>query len=302
MVAHSAGRGRQRSRATPRGKKAKIMMLTKRAKETRAATPGAHGPAIFLSPHYDDVALSCGGTVAALVAAACRPVMVTIFGGETPEELVGDFARWKHRRWGYESADAVLTVRREEDAAAAEILGCRTRWLGYFDAIYRGERYAADGELFGYLKEVEAGLVPLIADGIMSLPEWEAGTRVYVPLAIGGHVDHQITFATGQLLAARGITVFAYEDCPYAIHSPQGVIPRLTALAGRVGPAALVAIEDTLDRRLAAITAYTTQVPVIFRFTADMPGAVATHARKTGGALGAAGRYWSVLGTRSPGG
>jgi LmbE family N-acetylglucosaminyl deacetylase len=216
------------------GKKAKAMMA-KRALEMRATTPGAHSPAIFLSPHYDDVVLSCGGTVAALVAAECQPLMVTIFGGETPEELVGDFARWKHSRWGYESADAVLTVRRDEDAAAAAILGCRTRWLGYFDAIYRGERYAADGELFGDLKEVEAGLVPLIADEILSLPEWETGTTVYVPLAIGGHVDHQITFAAGQLLAARGISVFAYEDCPYAIHSPQGVAPRLAALEGQIG-------------------------------------------------------------------
>jgi len=42
------------------------------------------------------------------------------------------------------------------------------------------------------------------------------------------------------------------------------------------------------------------QVSVIFRFTADMPGAVATHARKTGGALGAAERYWPVLGAPSP--
>ena len=275
--------------------------MTKRTLETRAATPGADGPAIFLSPHYDDVVLSCGGTVAALVAAECQPLMVTIFGGETPEELVGDFARWKHHRWGYESADAVLTVRRDEDAAAAAILDCRTRWLGYFDAIYRGERYAADGELFGHLNAIEAGLVPLIADEILSLPEWEAGTTVYVPLAIGGHVDHQITFATGQLLASRGITVFAYEDCPYAIHSPQGVAPRLAALAGQIGPAAFVAIEGTLDRRIAAITAYTTQVPVIFRFTTDMPGAVTTHARNTGGPLGAAERYWPVLEGRSTG-
>lgn len=276
-------------------------MLIRRAIETEAAKPGTNGPAVFLSPHYDDVVLSCGGTVAALVAAECKPLMVTIFGGETPEESVGDFARWKHGRWGYESADAVLTVRRDEDAAAAAILGCRTRWLGYFDAIYRGERYAADGELFGHLKEVEAGLVPLIADEILSLPEWETGTTVYVPLAIGGHVDHQITFAAGQLLAARGITVFAFEDCLYAIHSPQGVAPRLSALAGQIGPATLVAIEETLNRRIAAIAAYTTQVPVIFRFTTDMPGAVATHARKTGGALGAAERYWPVLDRRSMG-
>lgn len=195
--------------------------------------PGALGPAIFLSPHYDDVVLSCGGTVATLVDAGCEPPMVAVFGGETPEELVGDFARWKHSRWGYDSADAVLGVRRGEDTAAATVLGCRTRWLGYFDAIYRGDRYARDGELCGQLREVEEGLVPLLADEISALPEWVEGTTVYVPLAIGDHVDHQITFAAGRLLAARGIPVFAYEDCPYAIHSPHRVAPRRAALGDR---------------------------------------------------------------------
>lgn len=259
--------------------------------------PGAPGPAIFLSPHYDDVVLSCGGTVAALAAGGWQPLMVTVFGGETPEELVGDFASWKHSRWGYASADDVLTVRRAEDTAAAAVLGCRTRWLGYFDAIYRGERYAADRELFGELREVERALVPLLADEVSSLPEWEPGTAVYVPLGVGGHVDHQLTFAAGQLLAARGIPVFAYEDCPYAIHTPEGVDRRLTALSGQVGPPALVPIAEALDRRIAAIAAYTTQLPVIFRFTDDMPGALAGHAARVGGALGPAERYWPVLAT-----
>ena len=258
--------------------------------------PGALGPAIFLSPHYDDVVLSCGGTVAILVDADYAPLMVTIFGGETPEELVGDFARWKHSRWGHDSADAVLGVRRGEDSAAAAVLGCRTRWLGYFDAIYRGDRYARDGELFGELQEVEEGLAPLIADEIVALPEWVAGTTVYVPLAIGDHVDHQITFAAGRLLAARGIPVFAYEDCPYAIHSPQRIAPRLAALGDQIGPPIAMPTPTTLSRRIAAIAAYTTQVPVIFRFTDDMPGAVTAHAEAVGGELGPAERYWRVRG------
>jgi LmbE family N-acetylglucosaminyl deacetylase len=263
---------------------------------TSQIRPGMRGPAIFLSPHYDDVVLSCGGTVAALADWGCRPLVVTIFGGETPEELVGEFARWKHSRWGYESADAVLAVRREEDLAAAAELGCRTRWFGYFDAIYRGDRYAADGELFGRLLPAEEGLIPLISGEIESLPEWEEGTVVYVPLGVGGHVDHQLTFAVGQMLASRGVPVFAYEDCPYAIHTPQGVDRRLAQIEDQVGSPVLVPIGGTLDRRVAAIAAYTTQVPVIFRFTDNMPGAVAGHAARVGGLLGPAERYWPVVG------
>lgn len=258
--------------------------------------PITNGTAIFLSPHYDDVVLSCGGLVSGLVEAQRAPLMVTIFGGETPEELVGDFARWKHSRWGYATAEDVLSVRRAEDAAAAAVLGCRTRWLGYFDAIYRGDRYEEDGELFGQLQEVEAGLVPMIAEEVLNLPERESESAVYVPLGVGGHVDHQLTFAAGQLLAARGVPVFAYEDCPYAIHTPAGVDRRLEALGEQVGTPVVVPIGAMIERRITAIAAYTTQVPVIFRFTDDMPGVVAMHAARVGGDRGPAERYWPVRG------
>ena len=73
--------------------------------------------------------------------------------------------------------------------------------------------------------------------------------------------------------------------------------PYAKAIEGQIGPPALVPIGDTLDRRIAAIAAYTTQVPVIFRFTDDMPGAVAGHAARVGGALGPAERYWPVSAT-----
>ena len=138
--------------------------------------------------------------------------------------------------------------------------------------------------------------MPLIVEEIASLPEWEPGTTVYVPLAIGDHIDHQLTFAAGQLLAARGIPVFAYEDYPYAIHSPQAAERRIAAAldAGQVGPETLVPIAAGLERRVAAILAYRTQVPVIIRFTDHPGGAVMTHTERVGGALGPAERYWPV--------
>jgi LmbE family N-acetylglucosaminyl deacetylase len=165
--------------------------------------PGQPGPAIFLSPHYDDAVLSCGGTIAGLALAGYPPLILTIFGGEAPEELVGPFAGWKHGRWGATTAEEILAIRRAEDLAAAAVLGCQTRWLGHLDAIYRGDRYTSDPELFGRLREIEAGLVGIIADEVCSVPEWRAGTTVYVPLGIGKHVDHQLTYAVGRRLAAR---------------------------------------------------------------------------------------------------
>jgi LmbE family N-acetylglucosaminyl deacetylase len=262
----------------------------------RRVPPGHIGASVFVSPHYDDVVLSCGGTVAKLTESGARPTVVTVFGGEITNEAMSGFARWKHSRWGIESIDDVLDARRGEEARAAATIGYRGRALGFPDAIYRGERYGADGELYAVPKSQEAGLIGLIADEVCSLPEWTDDTVVYVPLAAGSHVDHQIAHEAGQVLASRGVTVYAYEDCPYAIHTPTGVDARLDALGNRVGAEAVVPIGPWLDQRLTAIAAYGTQVPVIFRYTDDWAGSVCEHAREVGGLSGPSERYWPVLG------
>lgn len=252
------------------------------------------GHALFIQPHYDDVPLSCGGTVARMVAQGDSPHMITVFASDLVDEMVGDFAAWKHSRWKVTDADHVLAVRRAEDAEAAQALGCGVRWLGLPDAIYRGDRYRSDAELFGALPDEELELAWHLADEIRHLPEWQDGTRVFVPLGVGNHVDHQLVFQAGRQLAAQGVEVYAYEDCPYAIHTPAGVPARLTALGDAVGEPIVVPIGDRLERRIDAIARYRTQVPVIFRFTADFREAVSGFARAVGGAAGPAERFWPV--------
>jgi LmbE family N-acetylglucosaminyl deacetylase len=251
--------------------------------------------ALFLSPHYDDVALSCGGTVALLADRGTDTTVVTIFGGEVIDDVLGDFARWKHSRWGLNDMDAVREQRQAEDAAATARLGAGSRWLGFPDAIYRGDRYVADQELYGEVRTAEQPLAEVVSLEVQSLPEWRSDATVYVPLAAGEHVDHQLVFMAGQVLAKRGARVLAYEDCPYAIHSPAGLDRRVAALAGALGPAELVHISVTLERRLDAIAAYTTQVPVIFRFTQDFRGSVRAFAQRLVSECDPVERFWPVL-------
>jgi LmbE family N-acetylglucosaminyl deacetylase len=253
-------------------------------------------PVIFLSPHFDDVVLSCGGTVARLADAGYNPLMVTIFGGEIVDELLTDFARWKHHRWGILSTDGVRAARQAEDKAAAAILGCHTRWLGFPDAIYRGERYTADSNLFGTPAQVDQALSDLIVAEVCSLPEWRVGAIVFVPLAIGGHVDHQLTYAAGQQLAAMGATVWAYEDCPYAMHTPEGVQRRLAIVGDEVGALHIAPIGNAAEKRVAAILAYHSQVPVIFRFSNDVGTTVRDHMRRAGGGTPAE-HFWPLQAT-----
>jgi LmbE family N-acetylglucosaminyl deacetylase len=250
------------------------------------------GPSIFLQPHYDDVPLSCGGTVAMLARAGHNPHMVTVCASEFIPRELNPFATWKHERWGLTDPEQVVRVRRMEDFAAARTLGCTVRWLEIPDAIYR-DNYTSDAKLFGPLAEEEHELVADIADDIQSLPEWQGNSRVFVPLGIGMHVDHQLVFKVGQTLAARGTEVYAYEDCPYAIHTPEGRERRLTALGSQVGRTLLTPIGEMIERRLDAIACYTSQLPVIFRFTQDFRSTVLDFARCVGGGQPAE-RFWLV--------
>lgn len=249
---------------------------------------------IFLAPHYDDVALSCGGTVAALADAGPAPLVVTVFGGEPAPENLTAFARWQHERWGTDEGDTIAT-RIAEDRAAAAALGCATLVLPFLDAIYRGDHYLSDEALFGAIVADDAPLLDRLADAIDALPGFTPGdTTLYVPLAIGNHVDHQIVFEVGRRFAARGVRVLAYEDFPYAVLG-EAAARRRERVAAQVGPPVLVPIAATLPRRLAAIAAYGSQLPVIFRFTDDWRAIVAEHTRALGGAIGPAERYWPLI-------
>ncbi|MBV9357917.1 MAG: PIG-L family deacetylase [Chloroflexi bacterium] len=257
------------------------------------------GRALFLSAHYDDVALSCGGTVALLADRGPLPLIVTIFGGEVTDEVLDDFAQWKHRRWGLFDMDSVRARRQGEDTSAAAVLGARTRWLGIPDAIYRADRYSSDPELYGFVQPAERGLADLVADEVQRLPEWSDASMVFVPLAAGRHVDHQLAFMAGRLLASRAVQVYAYEDCPYVIHTPTALETRLMELAAVIGLPEYVPIGGVMERRIAAIEAYASQVPVIFRFTDDVRGTLARFSRRLCPALGPIERFWPVLSTKT---
>ncbi|HEX5164724.1 MAG TPA: PIG-L family deacetylase, partial [Thermomicrobiales bacterium] len=151
---------------------------------------------VFVAPHPDDIALSCGGTVAQ-AARTGHPTIVTLFAGQPPEQ-VSDFARFQHERWGIDGA-SVAASRRAEDEAAARALGdsVSQTWLDHLDAIYRQAAYASDDALFGTLHDDD---LPLIDVLVAELAALDAAEYV-VPLAAGNHVDHQLAFRAGRRLA-----------------------------------------------------------------------------------------------------
>src|SRR5918999_260617 len=166
-------------------------MLTTREELVR---PDRH---IFLSPHYDDIALSCGGTAATLSSSGRTPEVALIFGDHPdPDQLMTAFAEELHRQWGMSAAE-VIEGRRREEQMASIALGTCDRFLPFKDAIYRGERYQSDEELFGPPKEDEDYISDRICEELQITSRDESRTRIYAPLAIGSHVDHQPAYRTG---------------------------------------------------------------------------------------------------------
>ena len=257
-------------------------------------TPDRTRP-VFLSPHYDDVALSCGGTVAALADSGEQPLIITCFGGPPPGPLSA-FARDMHARWQVETAEAIA-IRRAEEARAAGVLGAGVRRLDFPDAIYRGTRYTSDDELFGAIQpdesDLPAGIMTALAivfDRLEVSP-----SAIYVPLGIGNHVDHQHVAEVGRRLADRGHDVFAYEDFPYA--GDPGVEHRRRTLTGQE-PVVRVLTAEQLERGVNAILCYRSQLPVIFRHQGDPAESTRRYATAAGGPP--VERFWPVRGSLAP--
>ena len=250
---------------------------------------------VFLSPHYDDAELSCGGTLATLADAGARPLIITIFGGEPTGEL-NEFARQMHELWGFGPQDAIAQ-RREEEACAADILEVESRWLDLPDAIYREERYLNDDHLFGAIHPREATLFRDIRDALFQLLdslEIEPDA-FFCPIGVGNHVDHQHVLATAQTLTFRGHEVIAWEDYPYA-GDPGVDVETLAKRRSNGVPEIRPFDEAAMQQKIAAINCYRSQHPVIFRFQGDPAEATRAYAERIGNGSPAE-RFWPL---RSP--
>lgn len=171
---------------------------------------------IFLSPHLDDVALSCGGLVWDLTQQGHTLEIWSLMAGLPPDDEESPFAQEIHARWGVSGSEAIL-ARREEDQASCAVLGSVARHFDWPDVIYRREALTglpivnSDEELFSRSPEpaVVGGIAELLTQ---SLP---AGAQVVLPMGLGGHVDHQAVVLAGERVVQ---VTHAYADYPYILN------------------------------------------------------------------------------------
>src|SRR5690349_8038664 len=346
---------------------------------------------VFVAPHPDDVALSCGGLIASLRELGQNVAIITVFSGDGGNDGLTPYQRealgfgskalwpsteafnrdailpdvplspvwaasedgleatqadadaaakrfWQRSSW-YRRANihneslagqpviddlptqgAVLTEEVVEAAAAGEVMAQRRLedeayaafaeasivWLDLPDAVFRG--YEGDEQLLGAPRDDDTAPYELLRREILRLEP----QRVYVPLGIGGHVDHQLCREVGIALLDEGRrwimpgpelvgAVQFYEDFPYAWWNdfrqlgdlgdeiwrglPDGVLLR----------AEYADITDQVERKIRGIALYESQIDRLFGSTKAMADGVRSYAgtiSELGGIAGYAERYW----------
>jgi LmbE family N-acetylglucosaminyl deacetylase len=239
---------------------------------------------IYCSPHLDDVALSCGGQIFAATQAGARVLIVTITAGD-PVAPVSDYAASLHSRW--ELVDATA-ARRAEDLAASAILGADALHWHVPDCIYRVDAegnpfYVSDGDIFGAVAPAEMGLVDELAAQMRALPP---ARQVVIPLAVGMHVDHQLTRLAAESAFDPG-TYLYYEDYPYSQQEgklAQVIAPVCAQERGFRWVAEVVALDErALAAKYAAVAAFRSQLSTFFRDQTDLENQIGGYASAIGG-------------------
>jgi LmbE family N-acetylglucosaminyl deacetylase len=246
---------------------------------------------VYLSPHLDDAALSCGGAIVSQLAADEPVLVVTLATASPPPE--GPFnavAQEFHADWGLTAAE-VMDVRLAEEARAMATLGVDYLWVGLLDAIYR---MPAD-----YRSRETVFAAPVPHDPLLSdlqtllarLRERLPRATFYAPLGVGSHVDHLITFAAAR--AAAGPNLAFYEDVHYVLQPGrlEDRLAQIELLAPRV-----IAIDEALPRKIEAIACYPSQIGELFGGAEAMAHAITTFAATRRPAEGMYGeQVWEII-------
>jgi len=183
---------------------------------------------IFISPHFDDVVLSCGGMIASF-AGKESVLVVTIFTG-AGEGKLSRYGKKYIQFCGFKNSRQYFKTRKKEEKKAATILKYETKWLGFPEALFRYKErpvfprffYNNKKKLLGKINKDEE-ILPALEKKVKNIINsyHQKIKKVYFPLGVGGHVDHRLLNQIGQGVVRRSQLkkekVYFYEDFPYLL-------------------------------------------------------------------------------------
>lgn len=234
---------------------------------------------IFLSPHFDDVALSCGGLVWMLAQQGHHVEVWTVMGGLPLNQDYTDFAQAMHQQWGM-PPDQIVQTRRTEDSAACQAMGATPHHFNWPDVIYRKDpttntpQVVNNDELFG--KSPELALVDEIARMISK--EVPKDTKLVSPISLGNHIDHR---AVWQAAEQSDRVDYYYADYPYILNAFDD--PRLFQFIKHQLFDALS--ENALCAWQKAILCYASQLTMFWRDKKEAKLAIQNYLAGGGGGL-----------------
>ena len=238
---------------------------------------------IFLSPHFDDVVFSCGGTLGVQLSSGLRPLVITVFAGVPDANTqLSSLATQIHREMGVSLSQGVagaIETRRKEDAAALDYLQVDYLWLDYPESIYRGNPayYTTKEQLIGgNVHDGDLAIDHQLAQDLVALAERLPDAAWYAPLGIGRHVDHQIVSSAADRLVQRGSKVYLYEEFPYVLQ--EGAREARIQELGELLEPALVEVSEMMPYRLEAADMYASQIAPNFGDVATMHRGIDTYA------------------------
>lgn len=245
---------------------------------------------IFLSPHFDDVALSCGGIVWQKAQSGEDAGIWTICAGEIPDGPLSEFAQNLHQRW--QTGEKTVERRRQEDIASCNSLNARYRHFSIPDCIYRftETKSSAEGDSFlqrehlyseqtflGPLHPAEEALVELLSRKLVNeVPE---SAQFISPLAIGGHVDHRLVRSAAE---KTGRELLYYADYPYCLKDTSKLAHMEQAGWTKI-PMQLS--QDSLKAWKQGIAAHTSQISTFWSDLADMAKSIEKYYYQLGGSV-----------------
>ena len=193
---------------------------------------------IYLSPHFDDAVLSCGGMIWEQVHSGETVEIWTLCAGQIPKGLpLTAFAEQKHRDWKVDLR--VVNRRRAEDRAACAFLGAAPRHWTLPDIIYRrlpnGDALVNDGaDLWLPVHPGELRLAQRLRAWLRRNLPTEA--QLVCPLTLGNHTDHRLVRACRRkpapppvLLRRLSLHCQPVQPVPNGVCNQRAVHPRRLA-------------------------------------------------------------------------
>ena len=232
---------------------------------------------IYLSPHFDDAVLSCGGLIWEQTHSGIAVEIWTVCAGNPPPGPTSDYAAGMHKVWNTGTAQETVDLRRMEDRNAGRRVGAIVQHLPFADGIYRRTQTGTlvyPENIFIEPNPRDAKLSDEIAEQFLErLTQYDT---LVCPLALGGHVDHRITRMAAEKLKRP---LWYYADIPYLLRYPDSLAETVKGMSNKK----FFISTKGLSAWQGGIAAHASQISSLFADETDMRQQIKEYLQNSGG-------------------